>query len=144
MENVYNQELLICDCESVEHQIVIRSFKDDYEEQPEVFLEIHLAKLPLLKRLVYAIKYVFGYQSKYGAFSEFILNKNHIEPLNNVINHLEKVENSEINVDNLLDEKYIDIEDELSRIFTEHLEAASKLSKVKPEEINVDDVEDIM
>lgn len=80
-----NTELLICDCCSVEHQIIFRHDKEDNW----VYAEIHLAKTTFWRRLKYGIKYIFGYKCKYGAFEEFILNKNHIVSLNNIIFNLE-------------------------------------------------------
>ena len=92
MENVFNQDLLICECASVEHQLIIRYFKEDTED--DVYVEVHLAKVPFLKRLAYAIKYLFGHQSRYGAFAEFIMNANHVEPLTKVIDHIKMVEDN--------------------------------------------------
>lgn len=62
-------DILICQCFSPEHQIL---FHYDTEDKM-VFVQVHLNKLPFFKRLKYAFKYLFGYKSKYGAFSEFII-----------------------------------------------------------------------
>lgn len=68
---------LDCQCESLEHSI-----RFYYEPDLEcVVLDTHLIRIPLCKRIVYAIKYVFGYQSKYGAFDETLLNVDNIEEL---------------------------------------------------------------
>ena len=59
-----------CECTSAEHTLVFRVWND------EIFVETHLSKyLPWYKRVVLAVKYVFGYQCKYGAFAEFIWKK---------------------------------------------------------------------
>jgi len=78
--------LLICDCNDVSHQIIISYYDDE-----EVYLEIHLNKVGWWKRLKYAFRYVFGYESKYGSFNSVIMNKSHIRPLENLIVHLKKV-----------------------------------------------------
>lgn len=66
------REIIICECQSAEHQMVV-SYEND-ENHPMVYLHIHLTKRPFWKRLIYGIKYIFGKQSKYGAFDEMILN----------------------------------------------------------------------
>ena len=71
------EEILVCACSSVEHQIVIS--KD--EEDKIVYCEIHLAKLPFLKRLWKGIKYIFGYKCVFGNFEEFIFSKDHGDKL---------------------------------------------------------------
>ena len=51
-------------------------------------MDIHLAKRSFLERLIYGIKYIFGYQCKYGAFDEFIFKKEHSKQLIDVANKL--------------------------------------------------------
>lgn len=84
------QDLLLCECSSSEHQMIIRYFPDD--DYPEVYVDVHLVKRSFFKRLKYAIKYLFGYQSKYGAWDEIVLNSQHITSLQDVVNHIKKVE----------------------------------------------------
>lgn len=40
------------------------------------------------QRLKYAIKYVFGYKSKYGAFDEFIFRKEDADKLQSIVDYL--------------------------------------------------------
>ncbi|MBR1436345.1 MAG: hypothetical protein IJ584_14685, partial [Bacteroidales bacterium] len=56
----------------------------------EVYIAVHLNKKPFWKRLKYAIKYIFGYQCKYGAFDEIILNPDDAERLQKVVDYLRK------------------------------------------------------
>lgn len=65
------RELLLCECESAEHQILFTY----YPEEEEVYVQFHLRHLPWHLRLVQALKYVFGYKCKYGCFDEVILHK---------------------------------------------------------------------
>ena len=60
-----------CDCHSVEH---ITRFSY-YEKDPhEIYLETHLTNYNnFWKRVWVAIKYIFGYRSKYGDFDCMIL-----------------------------------------------------------------------
>lgn len=81
-----NDSIIICQCHSAEHQIIFREFKDD----KFISMEVHLNKLPILKRIRYALKYIFGHQSKYGAFAEFIFKPEDAEILQNLTNRLKQ------------------------------------------------------
>ena len=69
-------EILICECGSAEHQMVLH-FDDDKDLGRQVFVEIHLVPLVWYKRLWLGIKYIFGYKCKYGNFEEVILSSKH-------------------------------------------------------------------
>jgi hypothetical protein len=71
------RQIFICDCTNVEHQYSLTFFKEDSViEDSELYLDIHLNKeYSIIRRIIYAIKYIFGYQCKYGAFDEIIINK---------------------------------------------------------------------
>lgn len=69
-------EILICDCSSAEHQMVLR-FDDDKDLDRMVYVEIHLVPLVWYKRLWMGIKYIFGYKCCYGNFEEMILSPKH-------------------------------------------------------------------
>ena len=75
---------LICACHSVEHQIVLRYDKDD----ELLYMSVHLASKSFLQRIVHSFKYLFGYQCKFGAFEEVIIDhdraKQFIKVLQNV------------------------------------------------------------
>lgn len=76
--------LVVCNCSSIEHQMVINSFED---EPDQLYIEMHLTKHSFWKRLKYGIRYIFGYQCKYGAFEEIIIDKDRlIESLEGVRN----------------------------------------------------------
>jgi hypothetical protein len=76
-----NDNLFICNCGSVEHQFIVRL--DD--EWDFVYVSIHLSPHPLHKRLINAIKYIFGHRSKYGDFDEIILNEDDTKKLVNLL-----------------------------------------------------------
>lgn len=69
-------EILICDCSSAEHQMVLR-FDDDKELGRMVYVEIHLVPLVWYKRLWLGLKYIFGYKCCYGNFEEMVLSPKH-------------------------------------------------------------------
>lgn len=57
------KELFICECNSIEHQIVMSYFEDE----KEVYCNVHLKpERNVLKRIIHAVKYIFGHRSAYG------------------------------------------------------------------------------
>jgi len=42
--------------------------------------------------LVYGIKYIFGYRSRFGAFEEFIFNPDDVEKIERVVTYLKHEE----------------------------------------------------
>jgi hypothetical protein len=80
-----NEILLLCDCSSAEHQLIVSWDNDDNE----VYVRVHLANCyGFWHRLWHAVKYVFGYKCRYGAFDEVILRKEDADSLQKVVNHL--------------------------------------------------------
>jgi hypothetical protein len=88
-----SHDILICDCHSTEHQMVVHYSEDEYSDgtkHPMVYIHTHLNKRPFWQRLKYGIKYIFGYQCMYGAFDEFIINPKDVDKLKDVIKYLKK------------------------------------------------------
>lgn len=83
-----NEEVLICSCHNIEHQLIITYSKDCGCNC--VYCYIHLAKLPFLKRLKHGLKYIFGYKSMYGDFEEFIFNPKDVKKMQRVVKYLKK------------------------------------------------------
>lgn len=83
-------ELFICQCSSIEHQVIFQYFEDEKDaDDKEVYVSIHLApERNIFKRIWYAIRYIFGYRCRYGHFEEFIFNKNDAERLQKVVDFL--------------------------------------------------------
>ena len=86
-----NQDLLICECHSTDHQIIL-SYSEDVDDKgniyPMCYAHIHLSKHSFWKRFVHGIKYIFGYRCRYGEFDEFIFNPEDAPKLQNLVNHL--------------------------------------------------------
>jgi hypothetical protein len=82
-------ELIICDCESTEHQMVLR-YDDDKDLGRMVYVEIHLVPLVWYKRMWMGIKYIFGYKCKYGNFEEMILSPKHTRQVYDLYEFLNK------------------------------------------------------
>lgn len=80
-------ELIICSCNSTEHQMVFH-YSDDC-----IYVHIHLVKGSFWQRLKYGIKYIFGHQSRYGAFDEMVLDtKEHARIFKQTGEFLEKIQ----------------------------------------------------
>lgn len=82
-ESMEKRTYIECACSSAEHIVRLTYFKDDADE---MYLEVHLASHNFMRRLWYAIKYLFGYKCAYGNFQEVVLNKNSVEQLAIVTN----------------------------------------------------------
>lgn len=79
------KELFICECNSIGHQIVMSYFEDE----KEVYCNVHLKpERNVLKRIIHAVKYIFGHRSAYGDFDEFIFNPKDADRLQSVVDHL--------------------------------------------------------
>jgi hypothetical protein len=76
------EELVICNCQNTEHQMIFRTIEG--ETVPWVYVSIHLCPLPFRKRLWHGIKYILGYRCRYGDFDEIILTPEHYESIENV------------------------------------------------------------
>lgn len=66
------KKILVCDCGDIEHQIVFHFEKDN--KYNELIISYHLANYRnIFQRVWVAIKYVFGYKSKYGHFGTLVV-----------------------------------------------------------------------
>ena len=80
-----NEILLLCDCSSCEHQLIVSWNNDDNE----VYVHVHLAQcMGFWRRRWHGLRYVFGYKSCYGSFDEVILRKEDADNLQKVVDHL--------------------------------------------------------
>jgi hypothetical protein len=51
------------------------------DELQQVYTEVHLVKYGFFARVKYALKYIFGYKSRFGAFDEFIFKPEDLKKL---------------------------------------------------------------
>lgn len=80
-------ELFVCQCSSIEHQVVFSYDKEN--EDKDVYVLVHLVpERSIWCRILNAIKYIFGYKCRYGHFEEFIFNKEDAGKLQEVVNYL--------------------------------------------------------
>lgn len=89
-------KIIVCECGDIAHQLVLSWFKPqipmDYDSDEYVYLSVHLNKLPFLKRLKVAIQYLFGKQSKYGAFDEVIIGSSEYKKFQDMVDFMKDVE----------------------------------------------------
>lgn len=86
MKPKFEQDLVICSCGDVSHQLIISTFEyvnSKGENEIDCFIQIHLNKHNFWNRLKIAIKYIFGLQSKFGAFEEIVVDKKNAEKIKN-------------------------------------------------------------
>jgi hypothetical protein len=60
-----------CQCHSAEH--VLRTWFDDDEDYPCIYMSVFLGAEPWHRRLWLGLKYILGYKCRYGHFDEFLL-----------------------------------------------------------------------
>lgn len=84
-ESTELEELILCNCGDSEHQCIVTS------DEGYAYMEVHLVHYTSFwTRLKYAIKYIFGYKCKYGAFDEIILRKTDAPKFRKIADYLEK------------------------------------------------------
>ena len=81
------ETVLVCDCSSAEHQIIVRHDKGD----DDMYLTIHLIRTSFWYRVKYAFRYIFGYKCRYGAWDEFAFKKEHAGKLRDMAERLDPV-----------------------------------------------------
>jgi len=79
-----------CDCTSGEH--TIRFVLESDEVYPHIYVNMQLShSRSFFKRLWLAVKYVFGYECKYGHWDETLLTADEVEKLRGLCDrHLEQ------------------------------------------------------
>ena len=76
-----------CLCNSPEHSFMF--MMDDDPSWEMSYLYVHLNKLSFWQRVVYAVRYIFGYQSKYGCFDEVCLTQ---ADLDKIVDYIKRVQ----------------------------------------------------
>ena len=65
-----DRKLFVCDCWSLEHQVVFEKIEGD----EDIYINIHLSSLPFFDRLILGVKYIFGYKCKWGNWESMTFN----------------------------------------------------------------------
>lgn len=85
-ESVQNTGIIPCSCMCPEHNIIY--VKDP--DEPEVWLHFMLEKQSFFKRIKLGIKYIFGYQSRFGMYGEMLITSANVDRLEDIVNHIRK------------------------------------------------------
>lgn len=80
------QELFICACNSVEHQLIMSYFAD--EEDREVYCSVHLNRKETYLKRYGKPKILFGSSEYYGGFDEFIFKQEDADRLQQIADYL--------------------------------------------------------
>lgn len=84
-------DLLVCACSDPQHQIVFTQYNYGSPVQvSEVYMYTHLKLFPFWKRLKVGIQYIFGKQSKYGAFDDVLLTTKEMDQLGKIVENFKK------------------------------------------------------
>lgn len=79
----YYKQYVECTCDAPEHTIRIAYFKDDsdllYIDTPLTY------NYNIWHRIKLAVKYIFGYRSRYGFYQEFVLTPDRVKELKSVL-----------------------------------------------------------
>jgi len=90
-KNNFLPSVIICDCSSPEHQILIYKDKDFSDNYREVSMEIHLVThRNFFKRLWVGLKYAFGYKCRYGHWDSIVISTKNYHSLKDAIEFLEE------------------------------------------------------
>lgn len=93
-----NQEILICECHSTDHQILFMWEYDAELDDQMAFMHVHLSpNRGFWQRLWYGLQYAFGRKSRFGAFDEVILSPNDADKLQRVVKHLKNIKKTREN-----------------------------------------------
>jgi hypothetical protein len=85
----YAPEIVVCDCQQNEHQIVVRKYIDSGAKS--VGLSFHLCTSQgLWARVVSAFRYIFKLQSE--TWDEVVITKENYLPIKNAIRFLDRLE----------------------------------------------------
>lgn len=90
-----NDDIIICQCESVKHNIVFRYVQE--EDKPKywdsVYMNVHLNGKGFWDRLSRFFDYVLYGSSLYGEYDEIVLppEQETIDKLENVVSYLKKI-----------------------------------------------------
>ena len=77
---------VLCDCKSPEHQMVLTKGIDN-KWGSFISVEFHLVTYRnIFKRVWVAVKYIFGYRSRYGEWDDILINTDEAERIRDYIN----------------------------------------------------------
>ena len=82
--NKDEHKIVICGCGDSSHHLIFTLDSDD----KEVWLHYQLELRVWYKRLWIGIKYIFGYQSRFGAYGELLINETNVDEFEKIVTHI--------------------------------------------------------
>lgn len=68
------RHFLFCECGTIDHSAILQYWPDDEYPENELYLTVNLADTaPWWRRIALAVKYIFGWRSRYGHYTEMLL-----------------------------------------------------------------------
>lgn len=81
------KKIIDCYCSSAEHCLHLMYFDDEKNSCNHLlYIEVYLQKQKWYKRIWRGIKYIFGYKSRYGDFTEILYDVEKVEELKKFLN----------------------------------------------------------
>ena len=92
-----------CDCGADEHRLVFVLDCEDETEPPSLYNSVFLDyNLSFFKRVIAAVKYIFGHKSKYGHFGCWLIKPRDATRMKTMLNrYIEAAEQKGYDLDNL-------------------------------------------
>ncbi len=82
---MWEYEYFSCDCGTPDHIFRIMYFTDSKEAEDDyLFCSVHLTRGSFWRRLKNGLRYIFGFDSRYGQWDEVLLGKEEALRLRNV------------------------------------------------------------
>lgn len=82
-------EIFVCKCGNPEHQVILTYYPDDVDNR-DIYMTIYLRpRYSFFKRTWVAIKYIFGYRSKYGDFDDIIIKQSDSHKLVRILKYMD-------------------------------------------------------
>lgn len=86
MQPKFESNFIICSCGDLRHQLVFSTFEfvtSTGKTEKDCYLQVFLNKHNFLTRLLIGIKYILGFQSKFGVFEEFVIDEKNANKIKN-------------------------------------------------------------
>jgi hypothetical protein len=88
-KDIEQRHIFICSCYSLDHLIAFYYDREDFELHIQTRIN---PEYGFFKRIWLAIKYIFGYRSRFGEYDDFIFNPDDMEKLRWYINMIKSHE----------------------------------------------------
>ena len=81
---IQKSKIIVCGCGDISHNLIFT--KDD----GQIWLHYSLEKKSLFERIIIGVKYIFGFQSRFGMYGELLIDKTNISNFKEIVEYIEK------------------------------------------------------